>query len=226
VISKIVPSTYEAVKGIKDGDTILLGGFTDAGAPQELLLAVLDMGIRDLMFVHNGAGYGDTSLAKLVKAKRVRKIICSFPGGPQNQVLREALERKELELEVCPQGTMVERVRAAGAGLGGVLTKVGLGTELAAGKPVYELDGQQFVVERPISGEWAMIRAYKADPYGNLQYRYSQQNFNNMFATGARSTVVQADFLVGLGEMDPQFVHTPGIFVHRVVQIDRGVYKS
>jgi len=226
VINKIVPSTYEAVKDVKDGDTILLGGFTDAGAPQELLLAVLDMGIRDLQFVHNGAGYGDTSLAKLIKAKRVRKIICSFPGGPQNQVLREALERNELELEVCPQGTMVERVRAAGAGLGGFLTKVGLGTELCADKPVYELDGQRYVVERPIRGEFAMIRDYKADPYGNLQYRYAQQNFNNMFATGARTTVVQADFLLGLGEMDPQFVHTPGIFVHRVVQVDRGVYKS
>jgi len=225
VINKIVAATHDAVAGIKDGDTILLGGFTDAGAPQELLLAVLDMGIRELMFVHNGAGYGDTSLAKLIKAKRVRKIVCSFPGGPQNQVLREALEGNELELEVCPQGTMVERVRAAGAGLGGVLTKVGLGTELCAGKPVYELDGQQFVVERPIAGDFAMIRAYKADPYGNLQYRYAQQNFNNMFATAARVTAVQADFLVGVGDMDPQFVHTPGIFVHRVVQVDRGVYK-
>ncbi len=223
VINKIVDSFDAALAGLADGMTVLIGGFTDGGAPIELVEAVMTTGAKDLTVVANGAGAGEKGLALLIRNRRVRKVICSFPTG--SVAAREAIEAGHLELEVSPQGTMVERMRAAGAGLGGVLTPTGLGTEFAAGKPIYELDGRQFVVERPIHADFALIRAWKADRWGNLVYRYAQQNFNPAMAMAAACTVVQVDNLEGPDGVEPMQVHTPGIFVKRVLHVDRGAAK-
>jgi len=220
VIDKIVGSVREAVAGIADGMTVLIGGFTDVGAPFQLLDGLYETGAKNLTVVANGAGAGERGLAVLVREGRVRKIICSFPTG--SVAARDAIARGELELEVTPQGTMTERMRAAGAGLGGVLTPTGLGTELGEGKPVYELDGKAYLVERPIHADFALIRAWKADRWGNVAYRYAQRNFNPVMAMAASCTVVQVDELVDGQGLAPMEVDTPGIFVHRVVRVDRG----
>ncbi|MDE3076886.1 MAG: 3-oxoacid CoA-transferase subunit A [Chloroflexota bacterium] len=222
MIDKVVASTEAGLEGLADGMTILVGGFNDAGMPKELLKAALDTGARGLTVVANGAGMGDQGLAALILNHRVGHVICSFPSTPRNDAIRDAVDRQEVVLEVCPQGSVAERMRAAGAGLGGVLTPTGVGTELAQGKPVYELDGRTFLVERPIHGDFALIRAWRADRMGNLLYRYAQRNFNHVMAMAAACTVVQADHIDEPGAIEPMAIHTPGIYVKRVVQVDRG----
>lgn len=222
MIDKVVPSMEAALAGLTDGMVVMVGGFSDTGAPKELVEAVLETTARQLTIISNGVGRGDHGLAALIRSGRVERIICSFPTTPQNDALREALDKGGLELEVCPQGSIAERIRAAGAGLGGVLTPTGVGTDLAAGKPVYELDGRQFLVERPLQADFALIRAWRADRLGNLVYRYAQRNFNPLMAMAARCTVAQTDHIVAPEEIDAMFMHTPGIFVKRVVHVDRG----
>jgi 3-oxoadipate CoA-transferase alpha subunit len=217
MINKVVPSFAAAIDGLKDGMAVMIGGFNAGGAPRELVESILDTPARDLTVICNGAGMGKQGLAALILNGRVRRLICSFPTTPQNDAFREAYGKGELELEICPQGSLAERMRAAGAGLGGVLTPTGLGTELAQGKPIYELDGRQFIVERPLSADFALIRAWRADRLGNLVYRYAQRNFNPLMAMAARCTVVHAERLVEPGELEPMQIHTPGIFVHRIV---------
>jgi 3-oxoadipate CoA-transferase alpha subunit len=222
MIDKRVPSLEQALAGLVDGVTIMVGGFGGSGTPSALVDAVLDTGVRDLTIISNNAGRGETGVAGLILQRRVRRIICTFPVGHGSEAVRQALENGELELEVCPQGTFAERIRAAGAGLGGVLTPTGLGTELAEGKPVYELDGRHYLVERPLRAEFALVQAWKADRWGNLVYRYAQQNFNPLMAMAAKCTVAEVDELVELGHLEPAAIHTPGIFVSRVVLTGRG----
>ncbi len=221
MIDKTVPSLAAAVEGLEDGMVVMVGGFGDSGTPHELLNAVLERGCRDLTIISNNAGDGDRGIAALILHHRVRKVICSFPTTARNYAVRDAVERGEVELELRPQGTLAECIRAGGAGLGGVLTPTGLGTELAEGKPIYELDGRQYVVERPLRADFALVRGWRADRWGNVVYRYAQQNFNPLMAMAARCTVAQVDHIHEVGELDPMLVHTPGIFVDRVVRVER-----
>lgn len=221
MVNKVVSSLEEAMADLTDGMTVMVGGFGEAGAPLVLLKAALDTGARDLTIIANNAGRDEIGIAALILGKRVRKVICSFPNYQGNDAIRNAVERGEVELELCPQGSLSERIRAGGAGLGGVLTPTGIGTPLEFDKPVYEIDGRRYLLERPLHADFALIHAWKGDRWGNLVYRYAQRNFNPVMAMAAECAVAQVDEVVELGGMDPIDVHTPGIFVKRVVQVDR-----
>jgi 3-oxoadipate CoA-transferase alpha subunit len=217
VIDKQVRSAAEAVAGIKDGSTVLCGGFGTAGVPDALFAALLDQGARDLVIVSNNAGTGRTGLAGLIANGQVRKVICSYPRSGGSVVFEEWFKAGKLELELLPQGTLSERMRCAGAGLGGFYSPVSVGTRLAEGKEVREINGKQYVLEMPLKGDVALIRAERADRWGNLQYRLSSRNFNPVMAMAAELTVVEVREMVPLGAIDPDEVMTPGIFVDRVV---------
>ncbi len=211
-------ATYSAaVAGITDGATILLGGFGGAGVPLGLVAAVLDAGIRDLTLISNNAGSGDPDARVLLQAGRVRKVICSFPKSPTSTVFEEMYRAGKVELELIPQGTLVERMRCAGAGLGGFYSPVSVGTDLARGKEVRSLGGRDYVLELPLSGDVALLRARRADRIGNLVYNKTARNFAPVMATAAKLVVVEADELVEAGAIDPETIVTPGIFVDRVV---------
>jgi 3-oxoadipate CoA-transferase, alpha subunit len=217
VVSKVVESLAAAVAGITDGATIMIGGFGTAGMPAALVDAVIAQGAGHLTIVSNNAGNGDTGLAALLKTKRVRKMICSFPRQTDSYVFDALYRAGEVELEVVPQGTLVERIRAAGAGIGAFFTPTGYGTMLAAGKESREIDGRHFVLEYPIHADVALIKACKSDRWGNLVYRKTARNFGPVMATAAACTVAQVDEIVELGDLNPESIVTPGIFVHRVV---------
>jgi 3-oxoadipate CoA-transferase alpha subunit len=217
VVSKVVDSLAAAVAGITDGATIMIGGFGTAGMPAALVDAVIAQGAGHLTIVSNNAGNGDTGLAALLKTKRVRKMICSFPRQADSYVFDALYRAGEVELEVVPQGTLVERIRAAGAGLGAFFTPTGYGTMLAAGKESREIDGRPFVLEYPIHADMALIKACKSDRWGNLVYRKTARNFGPVMATAAACTVAQVNEIVELGDLNPESIVTPGIFVHRVV---------
>jgi 3-oxoadipate CoA-transferase alpha subunit len=217
VVNKVVGSPEVAVADIQDGATIMLGGFGMAGMPTALVDALLGQGARDLTIVSNNAGNGETGLAALLKAGRVRKIICSFPRQADSYVFDALYRAGKIELEVVPQGTLVERIRAAGAGLGAFFTPTAYGTLLAAGKEVREINGCHYVLEYPIHADVALIKARQADRWGNLVYRKTGRNFGPVMATAAACTVAQVDRVVDLGALDPESIVTPGIFVHRVV---------
>ena len=217
VVSKVVDSLAAAVAGITDGATIMIGGFGTAGMPAALVDAVIAQGAGNLTIVSNNAGNGDTGLAALLKTKRVRKMICSFPRQTDSYVFDALYRAGEVELEVVPQGTLVERIRAAGAGLGAFFTPTGYGTMLAAGKESREIDGRHFVLEYPIHADVALIKACKSDRWGNLVYRKTARNFGPIMATAAACTVAQVNEIVELGDLNPESIVTPGIFVHRVV---------
>lgn len=219
MIDKRVKNLTEAVAGVKDGATILCAGFGQVGVAHELLEALLEQGAKDLVAVANNAGNGDTGLAGLIKHGRVRKIICSYPRSDSPHQFEAAYKAGRLELELVPQGILSERMRAAAAGLGGFYSPVGVGTKLAEGKDVREIDGKTYVFEKPLRGDVALCKALKADRWGNLVYYKAARNFNPVMAMAADLTVVQAREIVGLGELDPECVHTPGIFVDRVVQV-------
>ncbi|HUK06864.1 MAG TPA: 3-oxoacid CoA-transferase subunit A [Stellaceae bacterium] len=219
MIDKRVRSLAEAVAGIRDGSVILCAGFGQAGVANELLDALLEQGARDLVAVANNAGNGDTGLAGLIKHGRVRKIICSFPRSDNPHQFEAAYKAGRLELELVPQGTLSERMRAAAAGLGGFYSPVSVGTKLAEGKETREVDGKLYVLEKPLRGDVALCKALKADRWGNLVYRKAARNFNPVMAMAADLTVVQSREIVELGELDPEGIHTPGIFVDRVVQV-------
>ncbi|GAA4339654.1 3-oxoacid CoA-transferase subunit A [Pigmentiphaga soli] len=219
MIDKIVASVAEALAGIKDGSTVLIGGFGTAGLPNALIDGLIEQGARDLTVVNNNAGNGYTGLAALLQAGRVRKVICSFPRQTDSYVFDGLFRAGKIELELVPQGNLAERIRAAGAGIGAFYTPTGYGTQLAEGKETRHIDGRDYVLEYPIRGDVALISAYRGDRWGNLTYRKTARNFGPVMATAAKLTVAQVHETVELGALDPEHVVTPGIFVHRVVQV-------
>lgn len=219
MINKIVPTLQDAVAGIADGSTVLVGGFGGAGQPLDLIDALIEQGAKELTIVNNNAGNGDTGLAALMKAGRVRKIICSFPRQADSHVFDGLYRAGKLELELVPQGTLAERVRAGGAGIGGFYTRTGLGTMLAEGKEVRNINGVDFIFELPIVADVALIKARLGDRWGNLTYNKTARNFGPVHATAAKLTIAEVDDVVALGELDPEAVVTPGIFVKRIVRV-------
>ncbi|MGY1729240.1 3-oxoacid CoA-transferase subunit A [Geodermatophilus sp. SYSU D01062] len=221
MIDKRVGSLADAVAGIDDGATVLIGGFGASGVPVELVHALLDQGTTDLTVVTNNAGSGETDVAALLRERRVRKIVCSYPRSTGSKWFEERWRAGEVELELVPQGTLSERMRAAAAGLGGFFTPTGADTRLAEGKEVRVIDGRRHVFEEPLPGDVALVRAARADRWGNLVYRTAARNFGPTMAAAAALTVVQVDEFVELGALDPEAVVTPGIFVDRVVEVGR-----
>ena len=226
VINKIIPTLEEAVADIHDGATVMIGGFGNAGMPAALIDALIAQGARDLTIVNNNAGNGDTGLAALLKARQVRKIICSFPRQADSHVFDALYRAGEIELELTPQGNLAERIRAAGAGIGGFFTPTGYGTLLAEGKETRLINGRQYVLESPIHADFALIKALQGDRWGNLVYRKTARNFGPIMAMAAKTTVAQVRETVELGDIDPEQVHTPGIFVKRIVKIAAPVRKA
>jgi 3-oxoadipate CoA-transferase alpha subunit len=219
VIDKRVGSLTEAVEGISDGATVLVGGFGDSGVPVELCHALLDRGTTDLTIVTNNAGAGESDVAALIRERRVRRIVCSYPRSMGSVWFEERWRAGEIELELVPQGTLSERMRAAAAGLGGFFTPTGADTLLAEGKEVRIIGGRRHVFEEPLPGDVAFVRAARADRWGNLVYRTAARNYGPTMAAAAALTVVQVDEFVELGELDPECVVTPGIYVDRVVRV-------
>jgi len=213
------PSADEAVSVIADGATVLIGGFGSAGQPVELIDALRRHGARDLTVVSNNAGNGDFGLAALLAAGQVRRMVCSFPRQSDSYVFDELYRAGKVELEVVPQGNLAERMRAAGAGIGAFFCPTGVGTALTEGRERRTIDGREYVLEYPIRGDVALIKAHRADRMGNLVYRKTARNFGPVMATAAASTVVQVDEIVEAGRIDPETVVTPGIFVDRMVRI-------
>lgn len=219
MIDKRVRNLAEAVAGIKDGSTILCAGFGGAGLPDALCEALIDEGARDLVVVANNAGTGRRGLAALMAAGRVRKIMCSFPRSSGSVVFEELYAAGKIELELLPQGTLSERMRCAAAGLGGYYSPVSVGTRLAEGKEHREIDGRVYVLEKPLKGDVALLAADRGDRWGNLVYRKSQRNFNPTMAMAADLAIAQVRQIVELGELEPERIVTPGIFVDRVVEV-------
>ena len=221
MINKIVDSLAAAVAGIADGSTVLVGGFGGSGMPHELIDALIEQGARELTIVSNNAGNGESGLAALLKAGRVRKIVCSFPRQADSHVFDGLYRAGKLELELVPQGNLAERIRAAGAGIGAFYTPTGYGTELARGKETRTIGGRNYVLEYPIHADYALIRALRGDRWGNLVYRKAGRNFGPIMASAARCAIAQVQDVVELGELDPESIVTPGIFVSRIVRVGR-----
>jgi 3-oxoadipate CoA-transferase alpha subunit len=221
MIDKIFPGVREALADVPDGATVMIGGFGTAGLPNELIDALLERGARDLTIVNNNAGNGDAGLAALLAAGRVRKIICSFPRQADSWHFDQLYREGRIELELVPQGNLAERIRAAGAGIGGFFTPTGYGTDLAKGKETREIDGRMYVLESPIHADYALIKAERGDRWGNLTYRMTARNFGPVMAMAARVTVATVHEVFELGALDPEAVVTPGLFVQRVVQVPR-----
>jgi 3-oxoadipate CoA-transferase alpha subunit len=217
MIDKTVSTLADSVAGVPDGATVLIGGFGGAGQPADLIDALIAQGARDLTIVNNNAGNGETGLAALMKAGRVRRIICSFPRQADSHVFDGLYRAGQIELELVPQGNLAERIRAAGAGIGGFFTPTGFGTQLAQGKETRNINGRDYVLEYPIKADFALIKAQRGDRWGNLVYRKAARNFNPIMAMAATCTVAQVDEIVPLGALDPEHIVTPGIFVQRVV---------
>ena len=220
MVNKIAASMASAVADVHDGATIMIGGFGNAGMPRALIDALIEQGARDLTIVNNNAGNGDTGLAALLAAGRVRKIICSFPRQSDSHVFDGLYRSGKIELELTPQGNLAERIRAAGAGIGGFFSPTGYGTLLAEGKETRLINGRHYVLESPIHADYALIKALKGDRWGNLVYRKAARNFGPIMAMAAKCTIAQVDDVVPLGELDPEVIITPGIFVKRVVQFE------
>ncbi|MDP3136245.1 MAG: 3-oxoacid CoA-transferase subunit A [Burkholderiaceae bacterium] len=221
MIDKIVLSVADALAGVKDGSTVLIGGFGTAGIPNELIEGLIVQGAKDLTVVNNNAGNGETGLAALLRTGRVRKIICSFPRQVDSQIFDGLYRSGKIELELVPQGNLAERIRAAGAGIGAFFTPTGFGTELARGTETREIGGRQYVLEYPIYGDVALIKAERGDRWGNLVYRKAARNFGPIMATASALTVASVHEVVELGALDPEHIVTPGIHVHRIVRIER-----
>jgi len=219
MIDKFVASVAQAMSDVRDGATVMIGGFGQAGMPAELIDALIAHGARDLTIVNNNAGNGDTGLAALLATRRVRKIICSFPRQTDSWVFDALYRSGDVELELVPQGNLAERIRAAGAGIGAFFTPTGYGTLLAQGKETREIDGRHYVLEYPIHADYALIKADRADRFGNLVYRKTARNFGPIMASAAKCTIAQVREKVELGDLDPEEIVTPGIFVHRVVEV-------
>jgi 3-oxoadipate CoA-transferase alpha subunit len=226
MIDKIVSIIGEAVAGIQDGATIMVSGFGEAGAPSLLMEAIIDQGARELTAISNNAGESYHGLAKLIAEKRVTKIICSFPTAAKKAVVKDLYAVGEIELEIVPQGTLSERIRAAGAGIGGFYTPTSFGTELGEGKETRNFNGKDYVLEYALHADFSFIKAKVADRWGNLTYDKSARNFGPSMAMAGKMTVVQVDKIVMLGDLDPEAIITPGIFVDRVIKLDVPDYIS
>jgi 3-oxoadipate CoA-transferase, alpha subunit len=221
MIDKTLPNCREAVASVFDGASIMLGGFGDQGLPGVLLEALREQGAKNLWIIHNGAGQDDYALGGLMGDGRVRKLTCTFPSHPGNQAFLERYMKGEIDLELVPQGTLAERIRAAGAGLGGFFTPTGAGTELAAGKETRMINGREHVFEAPLYADFTFVRAYQGDRLGNLTFRMAMRNFNIPMTTAAKVVVAELDELLPVGKIAPWDVHVPGIFVDHVVQVAR-----
>lgn len=221
MINKIAPSITAALAEVKDGSTVLIGGFGTAGIPNELIDGLIAQGAKDLVIVNNNAGNGETGLAALLKTGHVRKIICSFPRQADSHIFDALYRSGKLELELVPQGNLAERIRAAGAGIGAFFCPTGYGTELAKGKETREINGKFYVLEMPIYADVALIKAESGDRWGNLVYRKAARNFGPVMATAAKMTVATVHEVVELGTLDPENIVTPGIFVNKIVKIER-----
>lgn len=226
MIDKAMASVREAVADIADGASVMIGGFGTAGMPDELIEALIDRGVGDLTIINNNAGNGETGVAALIKAGRVRKIICSFPRQSDSHHFDARYRAGEIELELVPQGNLAARIQAAGAGLGAIFTPTGFGTLLAEGKETRRIDGRDYVLEYPIHADFALIKAHRADRWGNLVYRKTARNFGPIMAMAARTAIVQVDEIVPLGSLDPETVVTPGIFVQRVVALGSSAARA
>ncbi|WP_421550043.1 3-oxoacid CoA-transferase subunit A [Kluyvera intermedia] len=220
MIDKSVSTLADAVAGINDGATVMIGGFGPAGQPTQLIDALIEQGARDLTIINNNAGNGEIGLAALLKAGRVRKMICSFPRQVDSQIFDDLYRRGEVELELVPQGNLAARIQAAGAGLGAIFTPTGYGTPLAKGKETREIDGRHYVLEYPIKADFALIKAHQGDRWGNLVYRKAARNFGPIMATAATTTIAEVTNLATLGSLDPENIITPGIFVQRVFSLE------
>ena len=219
MIDKTSASIYEAIKQITDGSTVMIGGFGTAGQPAQLIDALIEHGAKELTVVNNNAGNGDLGLAALLKAGQVKKIICSFPRQSDSYEFDKLYYAKKIELELVPQGNLAARIQAAGAGLGGIYTPTGFGTLLAEGKESKVINSKGYVLEYPIYADFALIKAFKGDRWGNLTYRMSARNFGPIMAAAAKCTIAQVNEVVPLGDLDPEHVITPGIFVKHVVAV-------
>jgi 3-oxoadipate CoA-transferase, alpha subunit len=222
MIDKSVTSVAEALSGIQNGATVLVGGFGAVGQANTLIEGLIEQGATNLTVVANNAGYGRVGLARLLEVGRVRKLICSFPRIVGSTIFENLYKAGKIELELVPQGTLAERLRAAGAGIPAFFTATAAGTMLAAGKETREINGRDYVLEHALHGDVAIVEAWHADRWGNLTYRSSGRNFNPVMATAAKLTVAQCQHFVDLGELDPEVVVTPGIFVNRVLHVPYG----
>lgn len=218
--NKIYQSARDALSDIEDGSVIMIGGFGLAGMPAELIDALIEQGAKDLTIVNNNAGNGETGLAALLKAGQVKKIICSFPRQADSYIFDDLYHSGEIELELVPQGTLAERIRAAGAGIGGFFTPTAYGTLLAKNKETREINGINYVFEYPLHADVALIKAHKSDRWGNLTYNKTARNFGPIMATAAKKTIVQVNEVVELGDINPETVITPSLFVDRVIAIN------
>jgi 3-oxoadipate CoA-transferase alpha subunit len=221
MIDKIALSIAQALAGVNDGSTVMIGGFGTAGIPNELIEGLIAQGARDLTVVNNNAGNGDAGLAALLKTGRVRKVICSFPRQADSYVFDGLYRAGKLELELVPQGNLSERIRAAGAGIGAFFTPTGYGTDLARAKETREIDGRNYVLEYPIHGDVALIKAERGDRWGNLTYRMTARNFGPSMAMACKMTIASVHEIVELGGLDPEAIVTPAIFVSRIVKVPR-----
>ena len=225
MINKIFDSLQAALADVHDGATVMIGGFGAAGMPAELIDALIEQGARDLTIVNNNAGNGEIGLAALLKSRRVRKIICSFPRQTDSFVFDALYRAGEIELELVPQGNLAERIRAAGAGIGGFFTPTGYGTKLAEGKETRLIDGRHYVFESPLHADFALVKAYRGDRWGNLVYRKTARNFGPIMASAAKVAIAQVSEVVPLGQLDPDAIVTPGIFVQRVIEVPAAAHR-
>lgn len=226
MINKTFPSVAEAVADIPDGATVMVGGFGASGSPIELLHALIDHGARELTVINNNTGNGEVGLAALIGNGQVRKMICSFPRSSQSKVFPKLYREGKVELEIVPQGTLAERIRAAGAGIPAFFTPTSVGTVLAEGKEVREFDGREYVLEHWLKADFALIKCAIADPIGNLTYNKTARNFSPLMCMAAKTTIVQTGELVARGDIDPENVITPGIFVNRIVEVTDPVHED
>jgi len=226
VIDKRFESALDALRDVPDGATILISGFGEAGNPTELIHALIEQGARELTVVNNNAGNGEIGLALLLKEQRVRKIVCSFPRGSHSHVFDELYRAGRIELELVPQGTLAERIRAAGAGIPAFYTPTGVGTEIARGKETRSFGGRDYLLETALSADFALIKAERADRWGNLLYNKAARNFAPVMAMAAKVTIVQARHVLEPGDLDPETIVTPSIFVDRIVHVPDPVRES
>jgi 3-oxoadipate CoA-transferase, alpha subunit len=219
MIDKTVRTIAEALDGVNDGASVMLGGFGSVGQPNELIDGLIERGCRDLVIISNNAGTGRVGLAKLIELRRVRRIICSYPRSAGSVAFEEVYKKKEIELEVVPQGTLAERIRAAGAGIPAFYTAAAVGTKLGAGKPLATFNGREYLLEQALPADVALVSAWQGDRWGNLTYRSSGRNFNPVMATAATLTIAQVHEVVPLGALDPESIVTPGVYVDRLIQV-------
>lgn len=226
MINKLVQSCAFALRDIQDGATIMIGGFGEAGSPIELIHALIDLGAKDLTVINNNTGSGQVGLAALIGNQQVSKVICSYPRTANSMVFPELYRSGQIELELVPQGTLAERIRAGGAGIPAFYTRTSVGTPLAEGKEIKSFDGKEYVMETGLTADFALVKSRVADPHGNLLFNKTARNFAPIMCSAAQTTIVQSEQFVNLGDIDPEIVVTPGIFVDRIVLVENPAQES